>query len=1408
MDAQTSAPEKLAESSPSPPPSPYVGPRPFRRGERLYGRQRAGRHLLDLLIAERIVLLYSPSGAGKTSLVQAQVIPALEGEGFRVLPTLRVNEDAEYDPASGENRYLESLKRSLAAGVADAVGVGPLPRSLTDAPLTSFVDYLNTVSDNLPSGVITEGATVESITQSIPASNPTNGAAHPRAFDGEVLIFDQFEEILTLDPTDHARKAEFFTEVGLALRDRRRWAVFVMREEFLAGLDPYLRALPTRLTNPYRLELLPVESALAAIQEPAQSVGVTFTDAAARQLVDDLRRVRVQRPDGSTTEQLGQFVEPVQLQVVCDRLWQIARPTADDPIDIDDIEALGSIDDALADYYADTVARVAEQSVVEEILATRPQKGAKSPDMRMLEGAKFLEASQTRNDVQVDKRQVEATERQIREWFDDELITAQGIRGLVLQGATESAGLDNDIIYKLGSAHLVRAEERRGATWFELAHDRLVEPVRRSNERWRERNLSILQRQAALWEAEGRQRSLLLTGGTLHAAERWATTHDAQLTETERQFLEASRAVRRRRRTRWGLALGGLLLAFIGVLALVLFQQITGNLRDAERISRSRLLAAEAQSIRAGQLDLALLLSVEALEQVEGLAQQETVEARSSLLNALLENSLIERYVARGIGGRSGVQALAFSSDGETLFAGGTDGSILRYDVSVGMPGDIPGSVGSPPSVTGERAFAVLEHPQRFLNTLALVSTGEQTVLASGGGNSVGDEASIFLWPLGDVEDNTAGNTAGSDAPPTPIAFDERTNEQGSATFREILSGTDGPTLAVLDRQRMRVWRLAPSLAEAESELMLERENVRIVALHQPASQAPDQTRIAISQSDGALVVDSLDETAPITLTQAITDRRSTRRQIVSTLAFNELGTRLAAGENRGGITVWDVATRRPLSVVESGEQIERLAFLRTPLGEDILLAGGEETLRLWRFRGEQPTLIHTLRLHADSVQALAVAPDGSGRFASGGRDGQVLLWSLFPGGQLSTAVAVLEDAPQALAISPDGRWLADGGVFETVHVRDVSAAEQVDQNTNQADGDAVGETTNRAFSGTLPGAGSSPLPIVRSLDFHPAADPPLLAVGDEAGYVTLWRVREGSLDLAWSSQAHGESRVNRVLFDPAAGRNQLFSGGDDGQVLRWSLPAELTPASVVTQSLLLPTRGVADLALNNSGDRLAVASELSFLQSEILVWNIGGSEPISVSQPLTYRVPLRSLDIHPTRRLLAAGYSESDGSVFASSTGDEATQLFGQQAIVWNWPNARWERALSRHRDSILTSTFSPDGDLLVTTSRDGTFILWDTASWRALGQPIAPRDIDGEGDAVNAAVFDPTAPVLYTAGDRGQILRWDIDPASWQARACSIANRTLSQEERRIYLGDADAVTFCDQTVDQPATSSGAQP
>ena len=507
--------------------TPYVGPRPFRTGEALYGRDREVLELLDLLIAERIVLLYSPSGAGKTSLVQAALTPALEHEGFVVRPAMRVSlEPPAGLPELQINRYVLSSLLSLEEALP-----GTQQKPIAELAVTSFQQYLD-LSHASGSESDLEG--------------PSQGASQVN----EVLIFDQFEEILTVDPTDQAAKEVFFAQVGAALRNRGRWALFSMREDYVAGLDPYLRPIPTRFSNTYRLDLLGEQAARQAVQQPAQKVGIDFTDAAARKLVDNLRRVQVQRPDGSMEEQLGQYVEPVQLQVVCSNLWERLPDNASQVVEAD-VAEIGDVDTALADYYAERVAAAASQTGSQE--------------------------------------------RDIREWFQDRLITEQGIRGQVLQGPDRSEGLNNDAIWALVDAHVVRAEKRRGATWFELAHDRLIAPVRANNARWFEANLSAVQREAALWDKQNRPNGLLLRGEALTEGERWASEHTAELTPTESDFLEASRDARkqtermRRLRFRAWMAMG---VASLAIVALVL----TGiwaipKIRDA-RNARTEAIAA------------------------------------------------------------------------------------------------------------------------------------------------------------------------------------------------------------------------------------------------------------------------------------------------------------------------------------------------------------------------------------------------------------------------------------------------------------------------------------------------------------------------------------------------------------------------------------------------------------------------------------------------------------------------------------------------------------------------------------------------------------------------------------------------------------------------------------------------
>lgn len=71
---------------------PYVGPRPYVEAQcdLFYGRAADTTRFLNQVLADRLVLLHSPSGAGKTSLVNASLTPKLRKRGFTIWGRLRV----------------------------------------------------------------------------------------------------------------------------------------------------------------------------------------------------------------------------------------------------------------------------------------------------------------------------------------------------------------------------------------------------------------------------------------------------------------------------------------------------------------------------------------------------------------------------------------------------------------------------------------------------------------------------------------------------------------------------------------------------------------------------------------------------------------------------------------------------------------------------------------------------------------------------------------------------------------------------------------------------------------------------------------------------------------------------------------------------------------------------------------------------------------------------------------------------------------------------------------------------------------------------------------------------------------------------------------------------------------------
>lgn len=450
--------------------SPYVGPRAIRADESFHGREREARELRGELLAGGAILLHAPSGAGKTSLIQAAIVPWCEQDRFQVcaahtprFSALRVNlpPPAELDVV---NRYVFSLVTML---VGDRVEARDAATMTIDEALTAFAD----------------GADVR-----------------------QLVVVDQLEEVLTLDPSDCSGQEEFFRQLGNALRSSRRWALLAVRDDFLGGLGPYRRFFPNELRATFRLDFLDEDAAVRAIRGPAAKEKVIFTEAAARRLVTDLRRVRavpVAAPAATTTDarlsdeaRQYPFVEPVLLQVVCNNLWRILskqRLAEFEDIAEDDLDAVRPYHRALASYYRAAVRKAAAGDA--------------------------------------------GVERGVREWIERSLLTRQLTRRTTI---TLPDVPDCDAVVKrLVDRYLLREDPRPWGTFRELSHDLLVEPIIEDNRLWRVTNLQPWQVVADQWDRSERPSGLLLTGTALRLAR--ASAAELNPSAMEHAFLDESR---------------------------------------------------------------------------------------------------------------------------------------------------------------------------------------------------------------------------------------------------------------------------------------------------------------------------------------------------------------------------------------------------------------------------------------------------------------------------------------------------------------------------------------------------------------------------------------------------------------------------------------------------------------------------------------------------------------------------------------------------------------------------------------------------------------------------------------------------------------------------------------------------
>jgi predicted acylesterase/phospholipase RssA len=385
---------------------PYVGPRPFTRSERdrFFGRGAETQELLSLVIANPVVLLYAPSGAGKSSLLEAGVRPLLESEyEFELFPSARVR------PISS-----------------------PARPDLSESNFFSRVVLSYWMSAD--PGTTDPSASVTDVLRRRPHATGRDGFERPRA-----LVIDQFEEIFTAHPEHWEERGPFFEQLAEALSDDPLLRIVIsIREDHLALLDSYVTSLPGLFRARFRLELLEPSAAEQAITHPLRKTGRRFDEGVAERLIADLRRLYVDPGDGNRIAIEGQYVEPVHLQVACAALWQ-ELPADVTRIGSEHLREFADVDKILGDFY----------------------------DRALLEAS----------------RESRIGEARLRRLVVRTFITPMGTRGLAYYSSGRVGAIPVAAIEVLERHHVIRGEWRAGARWFEITHDRLIEPIIEANRR-------------------------------------------------------------------------------------------------------------------------------------------------------------------------------------------------------------------------------------------------------------------------------------------------------------------------------------------------------------------------------------------------------------------------------------------------------------------------------------------------------------------------------------------------------------------------------------------------------------------------------------------------------------------------------------------------------------------------------------------------------------------------------------------------------------------------------------------------------------------------------------------------------------------------------------------------------------
>lgn len=1147
---------------------PYMGLRAF--GERetryFYGREKLVDRLLQAISEQSVVSVVGASGSGKSSLVQAGLIPQLRHGNH--IPNSDRWQIIRMRPG---DRPLNSLSQSWSQHLQQALNQNnyrtlEATQSYTPEQIEGF----------LHQGI--EGWVYWLRSQTDPLT---------------VLVVDQFEELFTLSPDEDRRR---FLELILGAVDYasdRFKLVLTLRADFITHcLEVPKLAATVQQTSVLVPACLEETDYRRVITQPAEQVGL--------QVEPELVEVLLQELDRTTGDL------PL-LQFVLEQLWQYRS---------EGILTLQSYQKQIGGL----------RGVLEQKAQTLYD--TLDPEAQACTRWIFLNLTQLGDNTEDTRRRISLTDLRVKK-YSPELIertlNALIAAKLIIIDRPDGSEVPRE---EISSDSIVHLEDlpKAIAPKLEVTHEILIRHW--STLRWwLEENRSRLRAQrqieqaAQQWQEADRKPEFLLRGVRLAEAEELYIDYIDELTEIIQEFIEHSLEERQReiKETKKRLRRAQITIGLISVLGcgvagfagFALWQQRTAQLREIDALTASSeaMLNSQQQieslttAITAGERWQTLDRSPfpfgalpEALrEKVTGTLQQAIVRTQElnrleghgqavqsavfnhngTLIATASDDQTIRLWRSDGTlintlkGHRDRVTSVAFDPMQERLASGSADKTIKIWSSTgqlletlsghQGWITDVQWSADGQWIVSASRdgtlklwdgktlqLVRILQGGKGWINAVQMVNA--QTIVAGG------EDGTVRLWSVAGKllrtwkahRERITSIALSPDRQSFLTASGDRTlkrwNLQG-----QLLQTYEGHT----DQVNSVSWQ-GQTIASvgADRQIMLWSVNGALIRNFQGSPE--EITSVQFSPDGKMLLTSGSDKMARL---WRVVETALPNPVTVSAIVFLPQGNQFVVAQSAHKLQWFKQSDRKFWKLAQSwqipGDLITSLAV--SPDGKQLVGTDVSGQVFLWQTSGQ---LLSQRNLQTGRLQVAQFSPQGH-TIAIAGEDKKITLLNVI---NLSTIATLSGHADEitTLQFSPDGQWLASGSNDRQIRLWNLSTHQSEVLGRHQLE--------------------------ISSLAWSP--DEQWLASGSWDNTIRLWNLKTRSSQIL-TGHSHG---ITGLRFSPDG--QTLFSSSKDGTVKLWTVPE-----GRLIKTLLNGNDSILSMALSPQADRLVFVGDQTGLQ-------------------------------------------------------------------------------------------------------------------------------------------------------------------------------------------------------------------